>query len=71
MCGLIKGNTVFMDTKMQGFLFFVFFSSIRYGYAGITSSFVRSEFPSVDIPLNHEVFVVPKGHNAPQQVSLA
>ncbi|WJX72597.1 hypothetical protein P8452_56459 [Trifolium repens] len=40
-----------------------------YGYAGITSSFVRSEFPSVDIPLNHEVFVVPKGHNAPQQLA--
>jgi hypothetical protein len=63
-----------MDTKMQGLLFFcsfVLFSSIRDGYAGITGSFVRSEFPSVDIPLDHEVFAVPKGHNAPQQVSLA
>lgn len=38
-------------------------------YAGITSSFVRSEFPSVDIPPNHPAFAVPKGHNAPQQVS--
>jgi hypothetical protein len=66
----------FMDTRMQAFLLhlvfgsFVFFSSIRDGYARITSSFVRSEFPSVDIPLNHEAFAVPKGYNAPQQVSL-
>lgn len=47
---------------------FVFFS--RDVYAGITSSFVRSEFPSVDIPLNHPAFAVPKGHNAPQQVHI-
>jgi len=66
---LIEGNR-----KMQSLLLhlvllasFVFFSGDV--YAGITSSFVRSEFPSVDIPLNHEAFAVPKGHNAPQQVS--
>ncbi|XP_068636632.1 phosphoenolpyruvate phosphatase-like isoform X2 [Aristolochia californica] len=38
--------------------------------AGITSSFIRSEWPSVDIPLDNEVFAVPKGYNAPQQVSI-
>ena len=47
----------------------VFSSCLRYGNAGITSNFVRSEYPSVDIPLDHRVFAVPKGHNAPQQVS--
>ncbi|KMZ71364.1 hypothetical protein ZOSMA_182G00550 [Zostera marina] len=36
---------------------------------GITSSFVRSQWPSVDIPLDNEVFAIPKGYNAPQQVS--
>lgn len=65
-----------LDTRMQGFLLhfvlasFVFLSSVRDGRAGITSSFIRSEWPSVDIPLNHEAFAVPKGYNAPQQVSL-
>uniref|UniRef100_A0A2P2NZX5 Bifunctional purple acid phosphatase 26-like n=1 Tax=Rhizophora mucronata TaxID=61149 RepID=A0A2P2NZX5_RHIMU len=56
-----------------------FFSTILYvllelanpGYArGITSTFIRSEWPSVDIPLDNEVFAVPKGHNAPQQVHI-
>ncbi|KAK3211874.1 hypothetical protein Dsin_016580 [Dipteronia sinensis] len=41
-----------------------------FGSARITSSFVRSEWPSVDIPLDHQVFAVPKGHNAPQQVRI-
>ena len=42
---------------------------VEHGNASVTSSFIRSEFPSVDIPLDNEVFAVPKGHNAPQQVS--
>lgn len=60
---------------MQAWLFnfvlatFLFLSAIKDGNAGITSSFVRSEWPSVDIPLDNEVFAVPKGQNAPQQVS--
>lgn len=49
---------------------FVFLSSLDNGYAGITSTFIRSEWPSQDIPLNNEVFAVPKGHNAPQQVHI-
>ncbi|KAJ4850006.1 Bifunctional purple acid phosphatase 26 [Turnera subulata] len=40
------------------------------GSAGITSTFIRSAWPSVDIPLDNEVFAVPKGHNAPQQVHI-
>ncbi|KAF8012077.1 hypothetical protein BT93_I0262 [Corymbia citriodora subsp. variegata] len=39
-------------------------------YGGITSTFIRSEWPSVDIPFDNEAFAVPKGHNAPQQVHI-
>ncbi|CAI9096063.1 OLC1v1032132C1 [Oldenlandia corymbosa var. corymbosa] len=46
------------------------FSFIHNGTAGVTSEFIRSEFPAVDIPLDHEVFAVPKGYNAPQQVHI-
>ncbi|KAL5697873.1 Bifunctional purple acid phosphatase 26 [Ranunculus cassubicifolius] len=56
-----------------GFLFCVVVlisSLISYGSAGITSSFVRSVWPSVDIPLENHVFKVPDGHNAPQQVHI-
>lgn len=50
----------------------VFLSSVLLygGEAGITSSFIRSEWPAVDIPLDHHVFNVPKGYNAPQQVHI-
>ncbi|GAA0186238.1 phosphatase [Lithospermum erythrorhizon] len=43
---------------------------VEFVNAGITSAFIRSEFPSVDIPLDNEVFAVPKGQNAPQQVHI-
>lgn len=48
----------------------VLLSSISSGSAGVTSAFIRNEWPAVDIPLDNEVFAVPKGYNAPQQVSL-
>lgn len=47
----------------------VLLSLVLQGQGGITSSYVRSEWPAVDIPLDHKVFKVPKGYNAPQQVS--
>lgn len=47
----------------------VLLSLVLNGEGGITSSYVRSEWPAVDIPLDHPVFKVPKGYNAPQQVS--
>lgn len=59
---------------MQSLLFqliltsFVFLNSVNNVNAGITSAFIRKEWPSVDIPLDNEVFNVPTGHNAPQQV---
>lgn len=37
---------------------------------GITSSFVRLEEKAIDIPLDADVFRVPPGYNAPQQVHL-
>lgn len=37
--------------------------------AGITSSFVRKAEKSGDMPLDSDVFQVPPGYNAPQQVS--
>lgn len=48
--------------------FFVFVSFLNSGNAGITSTFIRSEWPATDIPLDNEAFAVPNGHNAPQQV---
>ncbi|KAM0017936.1 putative phosphoric monoester hydrolase [Helianthus debilis subsp. tardiflorus] len=48
----------------------VLFSLIDNVYSGITSSFIRSEFPAVDMPLDHEVFAIPSGYNAPQQVHI-
>ncbi|OAY47013.1 bifunctional purple acid phosphatase 26 [Manihot esculenta] len=50
--------------------FFLFWGLVKNGDAGITSSFIRTEWPSVDIPLDNEVFAVPDGHNAPQQVHI-
>ncbi|KAG6737065.1 hypothetical protein POTOM_059950 [Populus tomentosa] len=55
---------------LQLILVFVIFSGfLENGNAGIMSAFIRSEWPSIDIPLDNEVFAVPKDHNAPQQVS--
>ena len=50
-------------------VFVIFLGFVKNGNAGITSAFIRSEWPSIDIPLDNEVFAVPKGYNAPQQVS--
>ncbi|KAH6779283.1 purple acid phosphatase 26 [Perilla frutescens var. hirtella] len=48
----------------------VVLSCICNGNAGVTSAFVRNEWPSVDISLDDELIVVPKGYNAPQQVHI-
>ncbi|XP_044472246.1 bifunctional purple acid phosphatase 26-like [Mangifera indica] len=48
----------------------VLLGNLKCGSAGITSTFIRSEWPSIDIPLDNEAFAVPKGHNAPQQVHI-
>lgn len=45
-------------------------SYVENGNAGLTSTFVRTQWPATDIPLDNEVFAIPKGYNAPQQVHI-
>lgn len=56
-----------LHLQLVSFVFLRFFNS---GSAGVTSAFVRTEWPSTDIPLDNEAFAVPKGYNSPQQVRL-
>ncbi|KAJ1402710.1 Purple acid phosphatase-like, N-terminal [Sesbania bispinosa] len=37
---------------------------------GKTSTFIRKPYKSVDMPLDSDVFVTPRGYNAPQQVHI-
>ena len=37
--------------------------------AGLTSSYVRETGIATDMPLDSDVFRVPRGYNAPQQVT--
>ncbi|KAJ3708086.1 hypothetical protein LUZ61_011791 [Rhynchospora tenuis] len=43
---------------------------VEIALGGKTSSFVRSQWPSTDIPLDNQAFVEPDGYNAPQQVHI-
>ncbi|PQP97400.1 bifunctional purple acid phosphatase 26-like isoform X4 [Prunus yedoensis var. nudiflora] len=67
MAAVIRMHPMLLQLTLTSF---VFLSCLRNGNAGITSTFIRSEYPSVDIPLDNKVFAVPKGHNAPQQVHI-
>ncbi|PQQ08621.1 Bifunctional purple acid phosphatase 26 [Prunus yedoensis var. nudiflora] len=67
MAAVIRMHPMLLQLTLTSF---VFLSCLRNGNAGITSTFIRSEYPSVDIPLGNKVFAVPKGHNAPQQVHI-
>lgn len=40
-------------------------------YGGKTSQFLRKVEKTVDMPLDSDVFAVPPGYNAPQQVSFS
>lgn len=62
-----KMRPVIHQLVVIGYVLLSFLNSV---YAGVTSSFIRSEWPSVDIPLDNEVFAVPNGYNAPEQVSV-
>ena len=57
-----------MQLSMLILACFVLLDFVSNANAGITSSYVRSEFPAVDMPIDAEVFAAPKGKNAPQQV---
>ncbi|PWA99271.1 purple acid phosphatase [Artemisia annua] len=53
--------------------FFVVFLMLYHGpciNGGITSSFVRKEEKSIDMPFHSDVFSHPPGYNAPQQVHI-
>lgn len=43
-------------------------NAFEFCYGGITSSYVRDKNLSLDMPLHSDVFTVPAGYNAPQQV---
>ncbi|KAM0007657.1 putative purple acid phosphatase-like protein [Helianthus debilis subsp. tardiflorus] len=49
------------------FFFFFVFESVD---GGLTSSFVRQIEKTIDMPLDSDVFSVPPGYNAPQQVHI-
>ncbi|XP_062078171.1 bifunctional purple acid phosphatase 26-like isoform X2 [Humulus lupulus] len=51
-------------------IFFLYLSILNNVKAGITSKFIRSEWPATDIPIENEAFAVPNGQNAPQQVHI-
>ncbi|KAF3786498.1 Bifunctional purple acid phosphatase 26 [Nymphaea thermarum] len=62
-----------MRNSILGTILLILFYLWNHAYttkAGITSGFTRSEWPSTDIPLANEVFAIPKGYNAPQQVHI-
>ncbi|XP_019703961.1 phosphoenolpyruvate phosphatase isoform X1 [Elaeis guineensis] len=60
--------------ELQSLLFIslslILLCSVDHVICGRTSTFIRSEWPSTDIPLDNEVFAIPKGYNAPQQVHI-
>ncbi|KAG0503413.1 hypothetical protein HPP92_003485 [Vanilla planifolia] len=64
------------STGMCGLLFNLFVWSlcllclVDLALAGFTSSFIRSEWPSIDIPFDSPEFAVPDGYNVPQQVHI-
>ncbi|KAK1296140.1 Purple acid phosphatase 2 [Acorus calamus] len=53
-----------------GFIGFVFLSLVWVSHGGITSEFVRKVEKAIDMPLDSDVFRVPHGYNAPQQVHI-
>ncbi|KAL6554551.1 Bifunctional purple acid phosphatase 26 [Orobanche hederae] len=60
-------GSMLVQLLLSSFVLLTFVSS---GNAGVTSAFIRNEWPSVDIPLDNEVFAFPKGDNAPQQIHI-
>lgn len=59
-----------MDLLLQTFVLMVLFSNIALSYGGVTSSYKRKLEATVDMPLDSDVFKVPSGYNAPQQVHI-
>ncbi|XP_042500943.1 purple acid phosphatase 2-like [Macadamia integrifolia] len=63
--GDLKSSAIFCVVVLALFL-----NSAVLCNGGVTSSFVRSAEKSIDMPLDSDVFRVPSGYNAPQQVHI-
>ncbi|KAJ4966258.1 hypothetical protein NE237_018107 [Protea cynaroides] len=64
------GRISFSATCAVVLLGLIMNSSALHCNRGITSSFIRVSSPSVDMPFDSDVFQVPPGYNAPQQVHI-
>ncbi|GLJ05564.1 hypothetical protein SUGI_0020310 [Cryptomeria japonica] len=61
-----------MEATLKDFLFLLFlmiFSGMPC-FGGITSTYVRKTEASMDMPMDSDVFSIPQGYNAPQQVHI-
>ncbi|GLJ05566.1 hypothetical protein SUGI_0020340 [Cryptomeria japonica] len=58
-----------MDTTLKHPLFLIILSAMPC-FGGITSKYVRKTEASVDMPMDSDVFSIPQGYNAPQQVHI-
>ncbi|XP_030510564.1 bifunctional purple acid phosphatase 26 isoform X1 [Cannabis sativa] len=67
MAVVTRGQSMLFQVILTFVLFLSILNNVN---AGITSTFIRSEWPATDIPLDNEAFAVPNGHNAPQQVHI-
>ncbi|CAN6459587.1 unnamed protein product [Victoria cruziana] len=59
-----------MRSSILGTILLILLNHVHRIKAGVTSGFIRSQWPSTDIPLDSEVFAIPKGYNAPEQVHI-
>ncbi|XP_021990153.1 bifunctional purple acid phosphatase 26 [Helianthus annuus] len=69
---ILKDKKIFMGSIVPRFplIVFILFNFLDNIHAGVTSSFIRSEWPSDDMPLDNDAFAVPNGYNAPEQVHI-
>ncbi|XP_043712889.1 purple acid phosphatase 2-like isoform X1 [Telopea speciosissima] len=63
--GELRGSSIFVIVLLGLFLNLALLCN-----GGITSSFVRTAEKSTDMPLDSDVFRLPSGYNAPQQVHI-
>jgi len=66
--GVLGSSCSFYSSLFIGFVLVL--NAAVFCNGGKTSSFVRKVEKTIDMPLNSDVFGVPPGYNAPQQVGL-
>lgn len=68
----IKGKKMGFECNLARFAYLlvglIFIAVLEFCEGGLTSSYVRNNGLSRDMPLDSDVFGVPPGYNAPQQV---